>query len=167
VRFALWGAEEAGLLGSEHYVRQLSRTDRDAIALYLNFDMIASPNGGPFVHDGTGIDPVSAAVTHDVTAFLRDRGDGPELTPFDGRSDYAPFLAAGIPAGGLHTGAEGILTEEQAARWGGTAGAPHDPCYHQACDTLDNIGRDLLATGADVVAHTVGRYAEHLPHTSP
>ena len=44
VRFAWWGAEESGLLGSEHYVAELSEDEADDIALYLNFDMVASPN---------------------------------------------------------------------------------------------------------------------------
>ena len=44
VRFALWGAEEFGLLGSEHYVSSLDDEQARDIALYLNFDMLASPN---------------------------------------------------------------------------------------------------------------------------
>ena len=60
-------------------------------------------------------------------------------TDFDGRSDYGPFIAVGIPSGGLFTGAEGIKTPEEAAIWGGTAGDQYDPCYHLACDTFDNI----------------------------
>ena len=43
VRFAWWGAEESGLLGSEHYVAGLTEDEADAIALYLNFDMVALP----------------------------------------------------------------------------------------------------------------------------
>ena len=57
-------------------------------------------------------------------------------TPFDGRSDYGPFIAAGIPAGGLFTGAEGIKTSAQQATYGGTTGTQYDDCYHLACDTF-------------------------------
>ncbi|NNE11641.1 MAG: M28 family peptidase, partial [Ilumatobacter sp.] len=44
VRFAWWGAEESGLVGSDFYVFGLSDEEREKIALYLNFDMIGSPN---------------------------------------------------------------------------------------------------------------------------
>lgn len=40
VRFAWWGAEEPGLLGSDYYVSNLSDKERKSIAMYLNFDMI-------------------------------------------------------------------------------------------------------------------------------
>src|SRR5690606_12319369 len=44
LRFAWWGAEEANLVGSTVYVDGLSEEQVDDIALYLNFDMIGSPN---------------------------------------------------------------------------------------------------------------------------
>ncbi|WP_253194779.1 M20/M25/M40 family metallo-hydrolase [Streptomyces sp. MP131-18] len=158
VRFALWSAEESGLLGSEHYVEHLPPAEREDIAVYLNFDMIGSPNHGQFVYEG------NPAVTEDITAFLRGRGQRTAPTPFNGRSDYAPFVAAGIPSGGTFTGAEGIKSEAEAGYWGGTAGAAYDPCYHAACDTLDNIGRAALDTHVKVIAHTVGTYAWRAPH---
>ncbi len=157
VRFALWSAEESGLLGSKHYVNGLSPDEREDIAVYLNFDMIASPNHGHFVYEG---DP---AVTEEITDFLRGRGERTAPTPFDGRSDYSPFVTAGIPAGGTFTGAEGVKSEEQARWWGGTAGDAHDPCYHTACDDLGNIGRTALDTQVKVIAHTVGTYAWRAP----
>ena len=45
VRFAWWAAEEAGLLGSAAYVDGLSQAEKDKIALYMNYDMVGSPNG--------------------------------------------------------------------------------------------------------------------------
>ena len=52
-------------------------------------------------------------------------------TAFDGRSDYDAFVAVGIPAGGLFTGAEDPEARPgEVAIWGGTAGEPYDPCYH-------------------------------------
>ena len=78
---------------------------------------------------------------------------------FTGRSDYGPFIAAGIPAGGLFTGAEGIKTAEEAALWGGTAGMAYDPCYHQACDTAANVNLEALATNADAVAYATLQFA--------
>ncbi|RKN07313.1 M20/M25/M40 family metallo-hydrolase [Streptomyces radicis] len=157
VRFALWSAEEFGLLGSEHYVDGLSRTERDAIDVYLNFDMIGSPNHGHFVHEGT------PGVAADISAFLGERGETTRPAALDGRSDYAPFVAAGIPVGGTFTGAEGIKSAADAEVWGGEAGEPHDPCYHAACDTLENVSPTALGTHAKVIAHLVGGYAWRLP----
>jgi Zn-dependent M28 family amino/carboxypeptidase len=165
VRFALWSAEEFGLLGAEHYVRTLPREEHDHIAAYLNFDMIGSPNHGLFVYDGDR--GASAAIAGDITAFLTARGRTTAPTPFDGRSDYGPFIAAGIPAGGTFTGAEGVKTAAQAELWGGTAGLPYDPCYHAACDDLDNIDRTALDLNVKVIAHLVGSYAWRLPDASP
>ena len=59
LRFAWWGAEEAGLIGSTHYVSGLSQEEVDGIALYLNFDMIGSPNHVFFVYDGDDSDGVA------------------------------------------------------------------------------------------------------------
>ena len=83
-----------------------------------------------------------------------------EPTDFDGRSDYFGFIEAGIPAGGLFTGAEGIKSAEQAAIFGGIAGEPYDPCYHAACDTTNNINDDTLDLMADAIAHSTLIFAE-------
>ncbi|RSS82027.1 M28 family metallopeptidase [Streptomyces sp. WAC06614] len=170
VRFAWWSAEELGLLGSEHYVAQLSERQKKDIALYLNFDMIASPNPVQFVYDGddsdrqgAGAGPAgSAQIEALINGFLDRKGKPHEGSDFDGRSDYGPFIAHGIPAGGTFTGAEGIKTPEQAARHGGTAGAPYDPNYHGAGDTLKNIDLKVFDTNVDVIAHAVGTYAQDL-----
>ncbi|MFD4985956.1 M28 family metallopeptidase [Streptomyces sp. NPDC058374] len=176
VRFAWWSAEENGLLGSEHYVEQLSEKQRGNIPAYLNFDMIASPNPAQFVFDGDDSDGVgegpgpegSAQIERDITGFLDRQGKPHEGTDFDGRSDYGPFVAAGIPAGGTFTGAEGLKTKEQAKRYGGTVGEAYDPCYHAACDDLENISMKAFDTNIDVIAHTAGTYAHDLaPLTKP
>jgi aminopeptidase S len=49
VRFAFFGDEENGAVGSTAYVEGLSAADRKKIKLYLNVDMVASSNGGYFV----------------------------------------------------------------------------------------------------------------------
>ena len=116
VRFAWWGAEESGLLGSTHYVEQLSFDEQLEIALYLNFDMVASTNFVRFILDGDGSEfgapgPIGSDRIEALFAgFFEDRGLATDETAFDGRSDYGPFIAVGIPAGGLFTGAEGIKT---------------------------------------------------------
>jgi Zn-dependent M28 family amino/carboxypeptidase len=160
VRFAWWGAEELGLLGSQAYVAALPPAELARIYAYLNFDMISSPNAVNFLYDGddsdsTGAGPGpagSAQIEGVLEKFFADRGQATEGTDFDGRSDYGPFIAAGIPAGGTFTGAEGIKTPEQAAKYGGTAGEPYDKCYHQACDTVDNVDDKALDLHSDAVA---------------
>jgi Zn-dependent M28 family amino/carboxypeptidase len=143
VRFAFWGAEEFGLFGSEYYVSQLSKSQIKDIAVNLNFDMLGSPNYVRFVYDGDGSDteasgPTGSGVVEDVfTDYFASRGLETEPTAFDGRSDYGPFIDVGIPAGGLFSGAEDIKTEREESIYGGVAKLAHDPCYHAACDTLE------------------------------
>jgi Zn-dependent M28 family amino/carboxypeptidase len=166
VRFAFWGGEEDGLLGSEHYVSQLTKKDIKNHALNLNFDMVGSPNAVRFVYDGDGdafglTGPNgSANVEHIFEDYFASQGLATEPTAFDGRSDYFAFINNGIPAGGLFTGAEEIKTDEQAAIYGGTAGEAYDPCYHQACDTVDNVDPVVLEQMADAIAHTTLTFAE-------
>ncbi len=168
VRFAWWGAEEAGLIGSTQYVAGLSQEELDDIALYLNFDMIGSPNFVYFIYDGDDSDGVGAGagpepVQPEIEKFFEgfyEARDIPYLgTDFSGRSDYGPFIAQGIPAGGLFTGAEVIKTPEQEAIWGGTAGEQYDQCYHLACDTFDNVSLEALDVNSDAVAASVLTYA--------
>lgn len=167
VRLAWWGAEEDGLLGSEAYVAELSQEERDRIALYLNFDMVASPNYVFFVYDGDDSDAVgagpgpdgSAHIEETFEAFYESVDEPYKGTDFSGRSDYGPFIAVGIPSGGLFTGAEGIKSAEEAQIWGGTAGIAYDPCYHQACDTIDNINEHALDVNSDAIALAILRYA--------
>ncbi|GAA1430568.1 M28 family metallopeptidase [Microlunatus lacustris] len=168
VRFAWWGAEELGLLGSEAYVQSLTFEQQLDIAPYLNFDMVASPNAGYFVYDGDDSDATgagagpfgSAQIEKTFTDFFASRlGVPTEGTDFTGRSDYGEVILNGIPAGGLFTGAEGLKTAEQAAKWGGTAGIAYDPCYHAGCDDLGNVDRVALDRNLDAMAWTVGVYA--------
>lgn len=175
VRFAWWSAEENGLLGSEAYVAALGPAQREAIALYLNFDMIASPNPVQLVYDGDDSDAEgegpgpegSAQLERDINRYLDGRRSPHEGTDFDGRSDYGPFIEAGIPAGGTFTGAEGVKTEAQAKKYGGTAGLAYDPCYHAACDTLKNLDMKAFDLNIDVIAHAVGTYAHDLSSLRP
>ena len=159
VRFAFWGAEEDGLIGSQHYVDSLSQKERGKIMLNLNFDMVGSPNFVRFVYDGDGSafgtdGPNGSDEIEDVFVnYFASKGLATEPTEFDGRSDYDAFINAGIPAGGLFTGAEGIKTAEQAAIYGGTAGVAYDKCYHQACDTIQNVNTTAIDQMSDAIAH--------------
>jgi Zn-dependent M28 family amino/carboxypeptidase len=160
VRFAFWGAEELNLLGSEHYVNTLSNAELGTIKANLNFDMLGSPNYVRFVYDGDGGGdpdaagpPGSAQIEALFNDYFASQGLATDPTPFDGRSDYGPFIAVGIPAGGLFSGAEGEKTVEQAAIDGGTAGQPYDPCYHEGCDDINNLSTKALAELGDSAAH--------------
>ncbi|RSM74161.1 aminopeptidase [Actinoplanes sp. ATCC 53533] len=161
VRFAFWGAEEANLLGSEHYVANLSDTELGKIYANLNFDMLGSPNYVRFVYDGDGSGagdagpPGSDQIEAVFNNYFASQNLASEPTEFNGRSDYGPFIAVGIPAGGLFSGAEGIKTPAQAAVYGGTAGAPYDPCYHAACDTTNNLNTAALHELGDAATHAV------------
>ncbi|MFI1652822.1 M28 family metallopeptidase [Streptomyces avidinii] len=170
VKFAWWSAEEFGLLGSEAYVAGLTDAQKKQIKLYLNFDMIASPNAAYFVYDGddsdaTGAGPGpagSAQLEKGITDFLDSKKIPHEGTDFSGRSDYGPFIEVGIPSGGTFTGAEGIKTPEQAAKFGGQAGVAYDVNYHGKGDDITNIDQKALDINVDVIADAVGHYAHDL-----
>jgi Zn-dependent M28 family amino/carboxypeptidase len=151
LRFMWYGAEEIGLVGSTKYVEGLTQAEKDDILVMLNFDMIGSPNFARFVYDGDGTvgpeGPTGSGFIEDVFVdYFASQGLFNEPTAFDGRSDYGPFIAEGIPAGGLFTGAEVPKTPAQVAQYGGIADAQFDPCYHEACDTFVGTGDGAGAT---------------------
>ncbi|MFC7302874.1 M28 family metallopeptidase [Streptomyces monticola] len=150
LRFAWWGAEELGLVGSKNYVNSLPATERSKITGYLNFDMIGSPNPGYFVYDD---DPTIEKTFKDFFAGLNVPTE--IETEGDGRSDHASFKNVGIPVGGLFTGASRTKTSAQAQKWGGTAGQAFDRCYHSSCDTTANINDTALDRNSDAVAHAI------------
>ncbi len=181
LQFAFWGAEEEGLIGSDQYVAQLTDEEREDIMLNLNFDMLASPNFARLVYDGNtdetdpppgGSPPGSGAIERVFLNYFEDKGLPTQATAFDGRSDYGPFIAQGIPAGGLFSGAEDPKTAEQVDLFGGLIDEQLDPCYHDVCDTyetvttfppgldaLDGNGLVSLDQMSDAAAHTTWHYA--------
>ncbi|MFF0516875.1 M20/M25/M40 family metallo-hydrolase [Streptomyces sp. NPDC004250] len=113
LRFAWWGAEEQGLIGSKHYVDHLSATDRKKIDVYLNLDQAGSKNVKDWlvIHDA----PRAADA---FEAYFAAR----QLPTFEigiGGSDHVSFGDAGIPTGGFSTGIS--------------------DCIHEACDDINNI----------------------------
>ncbi|MFQ6172925.1 M28 family peptidase [Oryzobacter sp. R7] len=169
IRLAWWGAEESGLIGSREYVTELSDAEKERIALYLNFDMVGSPNYVFMVYDGNqsswpapaGI-PIPAGSTQIESLFeslYTKMGQPYDDAQFSGRSDYQAFILDDIPSGGLFTGAEVVKTAQQASIWGGTAGQQYDPCYHLACDTYANNSNEALEVNSDVIAAAVLTYA--------
>ncbi|OZE91425.1 amidohydrolase [Rhodococcus sp. 15-2388-1-1a] len=168
VRFAFWGAEENGLVGSTKYVEGLSDEDKQNIALYLNFDMIGSHNAGYLAYDGDDSDQVgepagpagSDAIERTFVEHLAAEDVAVDGTDFDGRSDYGPFIEVGIPAGGVFSGADENKTAAQAEKWGGTADQTFDENYHTDQDTLANVDRAALAKNGAAVAYGIGVYAQ-------
>ncbi|KAH8599269.1 putative leucine aminopeptidase 2 [Bisporella sp. PMI_857] len=165
VRFSWWSAEEEGLLGAEAYVAALTPEENAKIRLYLNFDMIASPNFvyGIYDGDGSAFNISGAPGSGEVEKLFQDFYTYDEDIPwvpseFNGRSDYGPFLDAGVPCGGLDTGADDIKTEEEAAIFGGTAGIQKDPNYHSAKDTVSNLNIGVLLHNSKAIAHAIATY---------
>ncbi|WP_248583462.1 M28 family metallopeptidase [Nocardioides sp. InS609-2] len=157
VKFAFWGAEEQGLLGSKNYMANLPTAEKDKIELYLNFDMIGSPNPGYFVYDDNA---AGNGARDDLTSYFDSVGVPWEYIDVQGRSDHAAFRTYGIPTAGTYTGAEEYKTAAQAQKWGGTANAPFDPCYHASCDTRANVNTTALDRNIDAIGHMVWSYAQ-------
>jgi aminopeptidase S len=165
VRFAFFGGEENGAEGSNGYVQGLSNENRKKIKLYLNVDMVASPNGGYFVQGGKGRGtdeagpPGSATIGRVLADQLSKSGvTNPEIIEFVG-DDESAFIEAGIPVGGAENGDADEKTRSQARAWGGQAGNVYDRCYHEACDTIDNVNRDVLNHYMQALAGTLAHFA--------
>lgn len=172
VRFVFWGSEEAGNGGSGAYVRGLDRDGLNDIALYLNADMLGSPNAGYFTYDGDqsgqpspdvavgDVPDGSAGIERTLAGFLSLAGVRPADMPLVRTRDDNPFLRAGVPIGGVTTGSSQRKTEVQARLWGGRAGVAFDPNYHTRRDDIGNVNRDALAVMGRAVAFAVGTYAQ-------
>lgn len=164
IRIAFWAAEEEGLLGSTYYVKQLSAEENSKLRLFLDYDMMASPNYAFQVYDGdnaknpTGSEEIKNLYIDWYTSNQLNY----TLIPFDGRSDYAAFIENGIPGGGIATGAEGIKTSNEVELFGGKAGAWYDPCYHQRCDDLTNPDYYAWVVNTKLIAHSIATYGESL-----
>lgn len=171
VRFAFWGSRQAGLAGSTRYVQGLTRNQLNDIALYLNFELLASPNAGFFTYDGdqsgqanpdlpsSDVPEGSEGIERTLGGFVNLAGKRPADMPLGYAADYSPFLTAGVPIGGLTTGSTGKKTEVQARLWGGEAGVVFDPTYHTARDSVDAVNRAALAIMGNAAAFAVGTYA--------
>lgn len=174
IRFGWWSGEEEGLLGAEHYVTTLPAAEQEKIRLYLNFDMIASPNFIYEIYDGDGSafnitgPPGSAEAEKLWEDYFKNEVNIPsQPTAFDGRSDYGPFLDAGIAAGGLSSGADGVKTPEEVALYGGTAGIIYDPNYHTARDTVENLNVGVWIQLTKGIAHAVATYGRSFATLPP
>ena len=174
VRFSWWTAEEEGLLGAEYYVKSLNQTEKDKIRLMLDFDMMASPNFAYQIYDGDGSaynltgPSGSAEAEAEFAHYFDDIVELPHTEiEFDGRSDYGPFLEAGIAAGGIACGAEGIKTEEEFQMFGGAAGVPYDVNYHEDGDNANNLNLEAWIIMSRAIAHTTATYARSFDSIPP
>jgi hypothetical protein len=174
VRFVFWGADENGLNGVMDYVFGLDDEQRNDIAMYLNVNLIGSLNAGFFTDDGDQSGPPgqgvafgdvpdgSAGIERTLDGYLNLAGKRPADMPLGTRTDYHPFMVAGVPIGGLTAGASQPKTTVQARLWGGKAGVGFDPNFQSPRDTIDNINREALAVMGSGVAFAVGSYAESI-----
>jgi Zn-dependent M28 family amino/carboxypeptidase len=161
VRVAFWTGEELGLWGSSAYVQGLDAAALGSIEAYLNFDMVGSPNGVRLVYDASeGPRPAEAATLTGLFGQAFERaGVLWQSAALGGSSDHFAFEQAGIAVGGLFSGANEVKSASQADLFGGTAEAPNDPCYHLACDSVDNVDPVLLEQMARAAAWVVGALA--------
>jgi Zn-dependent M28 family amino/carboxypeptidase len=160
IRFAFWGAEERGLVGSRHHLNALSEDDRRRIGLYINLDMVGSPNFGRFIQmtQPEGRTSATAGLARSFAEYFAARNLPVEERIRNERgygSDDAAFAARGIPTLGVFTGAGSTKSEDHAARFGGRAGQPFDRCYHRACDTAENVSREVLGQITDALTHAL------------
>lgn len=161
VRFAWWAAEEEGLLGSDYYVSQLTPGENSKIRVFMDYDMMASPNFAYQVYDANNKanPPGSGELKQLYIDYYNSQGVNHTFIPFDGRSDYDGFIKNGIPGGGIATGAEVLKTPEEAELFGGIAGIPFDPCYHELCDDTNNVNYTAWILNTKLIAHSVATYA--------
>uniref|UniRef100_A0A6B2L3T2 Peptidase M28 domain-containing protein n=1 Tax=Arcella intermedia TaxID=1963864 RepID=A0A6B2L3T2_9EUKA len=163
IRFAWWGSEEVGLIGSRNYVRGLTPGELGNIAMNLNFDMLGSPNYYIGVHDGSTAVKAqqgSSVITTMFEEYFNYSEVNYILIDLIAGSDFLPFIEADIPAGGLAAGAGSIKGVEDRALFGGFANAAYDPCYHQFCDTIDNINTEALGSMASAAAYVIQKASQ-------
>jgi hypothetical protein len=163
IRFAFWGAEEIGLLGSRYYVQ--NHPNPSVIVFYLNYDMLGSPNFMRGVHDGNtaqnaAIRIPSARVSTYFVDYFNSTKKPCSLVQMESGSDFVPFASASIPTGGIKTGAGIKKSVNERTLYGGFAHAAFDPCYHESCDTVDNINsvvlEELAKASAKLIEYLIG-----------
>ncbi|KAI1375006.1 Zn-dependent exopeptidase [Hypoxylon crocopeplum] len=164
VKFAFWTAAEPCLLGSRHWVSTAYEEDLRRIRLYLDVNMLGSPNGALRIYDGNGTEfqnPGPRGSGHAEETLARGfdaQGAHYKRAEISNRSDYAPFFDAHIPIAGLFSGANGFKTADEVDMFGGQAGFPYDSNYHQPEDNMENINITALMANTKALAHAIGTY---------
>ncbi|MFI5750191.1 M20/M25/M40 family metallo-hydrolase [Streptomyces sp. NPDC051644] len=141
LRFAWWGAEELGLIGSADYVKKLSSAERRRIDVYLNFDQAGSKNTRQWlvIHDD---ERGETEAQQAFEAWFAERN----IPTFDigvGGSDHESFANAGIPSSGFSTGIS--------------------DCIHEACDDLANVDPKTETTSTDALIGVLWKLAATTP----
>jgi hypothetical protein len=163
-----WSAEESGLVGSARYLQDLPADERDKIALYLNFDMVGSPNFVRFVYDGDN----STARVQPPGRLARSRSRSCSSTTSTAlacaasrhRSTAGRTMARSLPSASL-PGAVNRRRENQDGGPGrhvwrrGWAGLRS--CYHAACHTYVNNSDTAIDQMSDAIAHSVITYGKN------
>ncbi|MEZ8100924.1 M28 family metallopeptidase [Vibrio bivalvicida] len=145
------------------------------VKLYLNFDMIGSPNYIFGVMDGDLSDTKDSpdnAYTGDFkppygtshiesvfNQFFTEKSESTVPQALSKRSDYAGFADWGIAFGGLFTGAEKVKSAQEVEQFGGDIDVAYDKCYHQACDDLNNVSQKALYVNTQSLAYVTTYYA--------
>ncbi|WP_086824706.1 M28 family peptidase [Allokutzneria sp. NRRL B-24872] len=141
VRFALWGSEEQGLIGSRHYVKQLSDSDAGRIAGCFQNDMVATSWDPAIVYWLLSVDGGENATTSTLGRAARRLGYQPRTKGpvARGSSDHVPFHERGIASANFS--------------WRGESGpALLEPTYHTPEDTIaDNVSSERLQVSLELI----------------
>ena len=141
LRFALWGSEEQGLIGSRYHVAQLAQPDRDRILGVFQNDMVATswdPATRYWLLSFTG---TANATTDAVTGAAQRLGYDAQISPVTlrGASDHQSFQEVGIASANFS--------------WRGEATpALLEPPYHSPEDTIErNVSVDRLTVSMELI----------------
>ncbi|MCP4424788.1 MAG: M20/M25/M40 family metallo-hydrolase [Chloroflexi bacterium] len=95
IRFALWGVEEIGLIGSTQHV-QKHLSELDNLRFYLNMDMAgAISNKGIVLNQWPQLEPLFHNWSEEMALKFGVKQS------ISAHSDHYPFLMAGVPTGGI------------------------------------------------------------------
>lgn len=149
LRFALWGSEEQGLIGSRHYVSQLADAEAARIRGVFQNDMVATSHGPATAYWLLSVDGGNNSTTSQVAAAAARLGyssrvHGPVQR---GSSDHVPFHERGIAAANFS--------------WRGEGGpAELEPLYHTPEDTIAaNVSQERLQVSLELIGSAAYRLA--------
>jgi Zn-dependent M28 family amino/carboxypeptidase len=130
--------------------------------------MLASPNYIYGIFDGAGSSfnmtgpQGSGDIQKLFQQFFVQNGLNHTALKFTGRSDYAPFVNAGIASGGISTGAGENKTKKDVELFGGLQDVAHDKNYHRPGDNVTNLNMAAFLVNTRAIAHAVGVFGQSL-----
>jgi Zn-dependent M28 family amino/carboxypeptidase len=156
VVFALWAAEEKGLLGADYYAAH-PLYPLAATAAVINLDPhVVLPAARDLELIGGG----RTTLEDDFARVAKKHGlrVTPEPNPEAGwyfRSDHFPFARRGVPALAFRAGRDLV----EGGRTGGDkiVNAYNSNCYHQPCDEFDEKWNFAGTVQEATVAYSLGR----------